>query len=261
MQLGGGDCYDPHEGSFFTSRGREAITHNRFSKLFDFVDEVEEILQPKNTPDFSVGSASSQERRKKHKEDDYFSSFAEFISKNHKNFSLNMFFIDDSNSYMYTNKNFWYSGYFPDFITIPPVVNMFDNKNVSSNFYSYNTLKQKCFDDNDSFCNLNYQPRFLNGKYRRQVSNLYSKYNSKYFFKLHSSYKISKKFWGLCPVTNNNFLFGSKYSPKTLSSKHPINFKKINKYNFSYKDTNNNNNKKNDMIIKNKSLSDTKVNH
>ena len=44
MHFRGGDCYDPYEGSFFTSRGREAITQNRFSRLFDFVDRIEDKL-------------------------------------------------------------------------------------------------------------------------------------------------------------------------------------------------------------------------
>ena len=102
IHFGGGDCYDPYEGSFYTSRGREAITQNNFARLFDFMDKIEDKLQPKKISFGSVDSASSQERKKK-QEDCCFSNLTEFFSKNHKDYSLNLFLIDDSNAYMYSN--------------------------------------------------------------------------------------------------------------------------------------------------------------
>ena len=200
MQLGGGDCYDPHEGSFYISRGREAITHNRFSQLTDYNDRVEEVLQLKNAPDFLDYSISSQEKKKKNQEDDYFVNFEEFINKNLKNFNINAYFIDEYNSYTYSNKNYFCSGYFPDYISTSLVDSNDNNNNgVSKNFYPYDTLKNSCLDDNIKFSKYSYQPNFKNGKYRKQISNLHSRYNNSYFYKMYSSYKICKKILGCKP--------------------------------------------------------------
>ena len=49
IYVGGGDFYDPYEGSFYTSRGREAITQNKFTRLLDFMDKLEDKLQPEKT--------------------------------------------------------------------------------------------------------------------------------------------------------------------------------------------------------------------
>ena len=93
MLLGGGDCYDPYEGNFYTSRGGVATTHNRFSQLADYNDREKEALHLKNAPDCPV-LISDQEHSKKKQEDDYFGSLEEFINKNYKKLSINVYFID-----------------------------------------------------------------------------------------------------------------------------------------------------------------------
>ena len=76
--------------------------------------------------------------------------------------------------YMWENKSNFSSGYFPDFILYPCVERP----------------------ENVDF-NLEYYPEFSDGKYTKQLSNIYSKYDNHYFGRMYSIYKICKKFWKL----------------------------------------------------------------
>merc|ERR1712215_640186 len=84
--------------------------------------------------------------------------------------------------YMYENKINFSSGYFPEYILYPCV----DIDNVNSDYIT---------DDINSDLNLDYYPIFYGGRYTKQLSNKYSKYNNQYFSKQYPIYKICKKFW------------------------------------------------------------------
>ena len=90
--------------------------------------------------------------------------------------------IDDYNAYMYDNKINFSSGYFPEYILYPCV----DIDNVNLNYIT---------DDINSDLNLDYYPIFYGGRYTKQLSNKFSKYNNQYFSKQYSLYKICRKFW------------------------------------------------------------------
>ena len=96
---------------------------------------------------------------------------------------------DDFNAYMYNNKYNFCAGYFPEFILSPYVDRQLG---IESTFI--NDVNLKCMTDNVDL-NLDYYPEFFDGKYTKQLSNINSKYDNHYFYRMNSIYKVCKKFW------------------------------------------------------------------
>ena len=181
----GRDCYDPHEGNIYTSEGGEVTTHNRYSPLVNCNDKMKEVLHNiKKPPD------SSPDQDKKNLQSVYFKNYEEFITKNYDNFCFNKYMIDDYNFVMYTNKNNFCSGYFPEYIST-----LQSNNDAFKHSYPNDTFKYSYLDDTIDYSYPNYYPQFNNGKYSKQISNVNSRYNNSYFYKMQPIYKICKKFW------------------------------------------------------------------
>ena len=99
-------------------------------------------------------------------------------------------YMSNDNHYMYTNKNNFCSGYFPDFITL-------DNDicyNISEgNNYSHYYLYTK------------------NKRYLKTLSNSMSKYNNRYFDDMNFAYIVSKKHSWVLETQRNTNLFRDSY--------------------------------------------------
>merc|ERR1712121_616179 len=136
-------------------------------------------------------------------------------------------FKDDANNYVYENKINFCSGYFPDYI-LYPCVNI-DNVDPDLRIF------------------LDYYPTFSEGKYTKQISNKYSRYNKQYFAKQYPIYKICKKFWKpqeaspSCRIVANSSRIGTNGDSTNKSQSEYS-------YNFEYKPINNSNNKNNNYI-------------
>ena len=108
---------------------------------------------------------------------------------------------------MWENTFNFSSGYFPDFILYPCVVKP----------------------ENNDF-DLDYYPEFSDGKYTKQLSNVYSKYDNHYFDRMYPIYRICKKFWKpqeispSCRKAANSSRIGTKgEDTNTHQSKYPQN--------------------------------------
>merc|ERR1712121_227634 len=119
----------------------------------------------------------------------YFSDQKDYM-KNAKDYFL--YFIctkDKFNAYIYENKSNCCAGYFPDFILYPFVDRQVGiESTLTENENSYGITE-------NIDLNLDYYPEFSDGKYTKQLSNIYSKYDNYYFYRMNSIYKICKKFW------------------------------------------------------------------
>ena len=106
------------------------------------------------------------------------------------NSCLNNYVSDDCNFFMYVNKNNFCSGYFPEFIS-----SFQPGSDAFKQLYSKDNFKNSYPDDiiNKSYPNC--YPHFKNGKHSKQISNVNSRYNNSYFYKMQPIYKICKKFW------------------------------------------------------------------
>merc|ERR1712121_534528 len=126
-------------------------------------------------------------------------------------------FKDDAINYVYENKINFCSGYFPDYI-LYPCVNI-DNVDPDLRIF------------------LDYYPTFSEGKYTKQISNKYSRYNKQYFGKQYSIYKICKKFWKpqeaspSCRIVANSSRIGTNGDSTNKSQSEYS-------YNFEYKPIN-----------------------
>ena len=186
----GRDCYkyyDPTEGNLFSSRGGEVTTQNRFSPLvefpvdmtYDYDDYNEETpLLQCDRHDFSPAQNRKIPRRV------YFSDQKDYM-KNAKDYFLCPICIKDNfNAYMYENKSNCCAGYFPDFILYP-----FVDRQVG--IESTLTENENTYGINENIdLNLDYYPEFSDGKYTKQLSNIYSKYDNYYFYRINSIYNM-----------------------------------------------------------------------
>ena len=179
----GRDCnkyYDPTERRLFSSGVGEITTQNRYSPLSELLIEIEIdcTVEYDEGPLQDFGQIHNKRSpRRVHFNDE----------KNQRKYArdgieCSICMIDDYNAYVYENKINFSSGYFPEYILYPCV----DIDNVNSDCIT---------DDINLDLNLDYYPIFFGGKYTKQLSNKYSKYNNQYFSKQYSIYKICKKFW------------------------------------------------------------------
>ena len=99
-------------------------------------------------------------------------------------------YISNNRHYMYTNKNNFCSGYFPDFITLD---NDIGYSISEGNNYSHYYLYTK------------------NNSYLKPLSNPMSKYNNKYFDDMNFAYKICKKHSWVDETQRNTNLFRNSY--------------------------------------------------
>merc|ERR1712121_535476 len=133
-------------------------------------------------------------------------------------------FKDDAINYVYENKINFCSGYFPDYI-LYPCVNI-DNVEPDLRLF------------------LDYYPTFSEGKYSKQISNKYSRYNKQYFAEQYSICKICEKFQKIqeaspsCRIVANSSRIGTNGDSTNKSQSEYS-------YEFEYKPINNNNNKNN----------------
>ena len=95
-------------------------------------------------------------------------------------------YMSNDNHYMYTNKNNFCSGYFPDFITLD---NDIGYSISEGNNYSHYYLYTK------------------NKRYLKPLSNSLSKYNNKYFDDMNFAYRVSNKHSWIFETNRNNSLF------------------------------------------------------
>ena len=176
----GRDCYkyyDPTEGILFSSRVGEITTQNRYSPLLELsVDvDVECIYDYDEGPLQDFGQIQNKRSPRRV----YFNEEKNYRKKARDGIDCSTCMSEDYNAYVYDNK-ILSSGYFPEYILYPCV----DIDGVNSD----------CITDNIDL-NLDYYPIFYEGKYTKQLSNKYSRYNNQYFDKQYSIYKICKKFW------------------------------------------------------------------
>ena len=182
--LKGRDCYDPIEENLFTSKGGEITTHNRFSPIADYYNLKEVLHDDEKKPDLHPVQDKKISRKV------YFKNHEDFIMRSDSDsFCCENCLNNNYDSFMYTNKINFCSGYFPEFILLPHVDRQLDSKDT---FIDCKNSKYKN-DDNNLY--LNYFPKFCDGKYTKQLSNANSKYNNYYFHKMKPIYKICKKLW------------------------------------------------------------------
>ena len=178
----GRDCYDPIEKKLFSLNGGEITTSSRFSP-FENDSNMKEVLQVKRMPD------SHPEQNKRTPRKVYFRDQEDFILKmKNDSFCSSKCLNNEYNACMLNNKYNFCSGYFPEYVLIPNV-----NRQLGFNSVLINDLNSKHFNDNIDL-NLDYYPDFHDGNYTKQLSNMNSKYNNFYFYKMKSIYKICKKF-------------------------------------------------------------------
>ena len=156
----------------YTSEGGEITTRNRYSPLGNYNDEMKEVLhETKKPPD------SSPVQEEKNQRIIYFESYEEFFEKNCVNYWCDLF--DECICILFTNKYNFCSGYFPDFISTLPI-----NNDDFKYFYPKDNFKYSFSDGTIDFSYPNYYPQFNKGKYSKQISNVNSKYNNSYFYKM-----------------------------------------------------------------------------
>ena len=140
---------------------------------------IAETLPPKEKYDEGPLQEFGQIQNKRSPRRVYFNEEKNYRKKARDGIDCSTCMSEDYNAYVYDNK-ILSSGYFPEYILYPCV----DIDGVNSD----------CITDNIDL-NLDYYPIFFEGKYTKQLSNKYSRYNNQYFGKQYSIYKICKKFW------------------------------------------------------------------
>ena len=143
--------YDTNEEDIHFSRGGEVTTKNRFSLLEDTpcYGKKESLTRSEIKEDTPHKEVSPDWTDMQEKKNLFYNKYDDFLSDNIFQYDSTAYRIDNYNMYLYSNKYNLCSGYFPDFIFIPPV---FENSFIDTR-------------------NPRYYPLIYNGKYTKQISN------------------------------------------------------------------------------------------
>ena len=153
--------YDPHVEDLYIFEGEKIITQNRFSPLLKFSIDTEYCHEEEKQNMYCKECEEHSTANEKAPRTVCFRKLEDFKKTARGHSTCSNCNCNEINAYIINNKHDLFTGYFCDPIYYPPV---------------------------------DRQLLFQEG-YKKQLSNMFSRYNMSYFSKMSPIYKICKKFW------------------------------------------------------------------